>query len=211
MMILFLILWQGYAPKAGAYLNQPQITSLLSLALRRFCEIALSERDGQTPPVPLTASFSEPTFCPSPQLKVKSELAKGKEEKVGTASRVAKGLTQRYGLDYEEALIYLTPVAKIQSLRLLLSIAANRDWPLFQLDVPNAFLNGDLEAEVYMSAISRLMSNFEQERSTSVEAKQRTGPRICDRSEEPNHCQILFSFPFVLPRFLPVRRTHSFH
>ena len=47
--------------------------------------------------------------------------------------------------------IYPTPVAKIQYVRLLLSIAANRDWPLFQLDVPNAFLNGDLEEEVYMS------------------------------------------------------------
>lgn len=73
------------------------------------------------------------------------------ERRKRSVQLVAKGLTQTYGLDYEEALIYPTPVAKIQSVRLLLSIAANRDWPLFQLDVPNAFLNGDLQEEVYMS------------------------------------------------------------
>lgn len=39
----------------------------------------------------------------------------------------------------------------MKSVRLLLSIAANRDWPLFQLDVQNAFLNGDLKESVYMS------------------------------------------------------------
>lgn len=39
------------------------------------------------------------------------------------------------GIDYEEA---FAPVAKMKSVRLLLSIAANRDWPLFQLYVKNA-------------------------------------------------------------------------
>ena len=51
-------------------------------------------------------------------------------------------------------------VAKLNTIRVLLSAAANKDWSLYQLDVKNAFLNEDLKGEVYMNPPPRFEAQF---------------------------------------------------
>ena len=63
------------------------------------------------------------------------------------ARLVTKGYTQQYDSGYFDT---FSPVAKIASVRLLLFMTAIRSWPLFQLDIKDAFVHVDLVDDVYM-------------------------------------------------------------
>jgi hypothetical protein len=59
---------------------------------------------------------------------------------------VVRGFTQQAGVDYGET---FSPVVKLATIRVVLSIATSHSWPIHQMDVKNAFLHGDLEETVY--------------------------------------------------------------
>lgn len=61
---------------------------------------------------------------------------------------VAKGFTQRKGIDYNQT---FAPVVRFESLRMLLALAAHDRMDMTQFDVKTAFLNGTIEEEIYMS------------------------------------------------------------
>ena len=78
---------------------------------------------------------------------------------------MAKGFTQREGIDYNEA---FSPVLYKDSFRIIMTLVAHYDLELHQMDVKMAFLNGDLEENVYMA----------QPKGFVVEEKERMGYRL---------------------------------
>ena len=63
------------------------------------------------------------------------------------ARLVARGFVQHEGIDFKEV---FAPVARIESVRLLLALAAAKDWRVHHLDIKSAFLNGELAETVFV-------------------------------------------------------------
>ncbi|GJT52089.1 retrovirus-related pol polyprotein from transposon TNT 1-94 [Tanacetum coccineum] len=64
------------------------------------------------------------------------------------ARLVAKGYRQEEGIDFEES---FAPVARIEAIRIFIANAATKNMIIYQMDVKTAFLNGDLQEEVFVS------------------------------------------------------------
>jgi hypothetical protein len=77
---------------------------------------------------------------------------RNKQDEHGVVTRnkarlVAKGYAQVAGLDFEET---FAPVARLESIRILLAYAAHHSFRLFQMGMKRAFLNGPIKEEVYV-------------------------------------------------------------
>ncbi len=63
------------------------------------------------------------------------------------AKLLAKGVTQTYGIDYNETFV---PITKFTSIRCILALVALEDMEIYQMDVKMTFLNNQLEKQIYM-------------------------------------------------------------
>ena len=64
------------------------------------------------------------------------------------ARLVAEGYSQQEGIDFDET---FAPFARLEAIRIFLAYAAHANFKVYQMDVKSAFLNGELEEEVYVS------------------------------------------------------------
>ena len=77
------------------------------------------------------------------------------------ARLVAKGYSQQPGIDFHET---FAPVARLDTIRALISLAAQKSWFLYQLDVKSAFLNETLNEEVYVEQPQGFVTKGEEEK-----------------------------------------------
>jgi hypothetical protein len=90
--------------------------------------------------------------CPRQNVVGTKWVFRNKKDEHGLVTRnkgllLAKGYAQVAGLDFEET---FAPVARLESIRILLAYAAHHSFKLFQMDVKSAFLNGPIKEEVYV-------------------------------------------------------------
>ena len=89
-------------------------------------------------------------------------IFKNKSDEHGTVIRnksklVAQGYTQVEGVDFDET---FAPVARLESIRILLAITSHLNFKLYQMDVKSAFLNGMLQEEVYVEQLKGFVDPY---------------------------------------------------
>nr|GEZ30203.1 retrovirus-related Pol polyprotein from transposon TNT 1-94 [Tanacetum cinerariifolium] len=93
-------------------------------------------------------------------------LWKNKKDKDQTvicnkARLVAKGYAQEEGIDFEES---FAPVVRLEAIRIFVAYAAHKSFPIYQMDVKTAFLNGPLKEEVYVVQLEGFVNHDHPEK-----------------------------------------------
>nr|GEX12890.1 copia protein [Tanacetum cinerariifolium] len=111
------------------------------------------------------------------------------------ARPVAQGYNQQEGMDYDES---YAPVARLESIRILLAYACTLDFKLFQIDVKSAFLNGFINKEVYVAQPPGFIdfakpNHIYRLKKALYGLKQ--APTACPHLHHSHHIQIIMSSP----------------
>ncbi|GKV09943.1 hypothetical protein SLEP1_g21378 [Rubroshorea leprosula] len=99
-------------------------------------------------PKTFAQAVRQPEWCTTMAEEYNALLSNNTWDLVPSPPTVNIGYTQQPGVDYDDT---FSPVVKPVTIRTVLTLAISSSWPIHQLDVKNAFLNGELEQPVYMS------------------------------------------------------------
>ncbi|KAL0284257.1 UNVERIFIED_CONTAM: Retrovirus-related Pol polyprotein from transposon RE2 [Sesamum radiatum] len=112
---------------------------------------------------------------------------------------VAKGYTQRPGVDFEESYLH---VAIAKSIRIMLAIAAWYDYKIWQMDVKTAFLNWLVEEEIYMDQLEGFTSVGEEQKVCHLQ-RSIYGPKQASRSWNIHFDEVIRGYDFIKNDFDP--------
>jgi hypothetical protein len=109
------------------------------------------------------------------------------------ARLVAKGFRQVQGVDYDET---FSPVAMFKSIWILLAIAVFHDYEIWQMDVKTAFLNGNIDEELYMMQPEGFVNPKDADKVCKLQ-RSIYGLKQASRSWNLHFDQVIKSFGFV--------------
>ncbi|GJS68925.1 retrovirus-related pol polyprotein from transposon TNT 1-94 [Tanacetum coccineum] len=135
----------GYSQNSKAYI----ILNKQTMKVEESLNVTFDE----TPPPPKTSPLEDDELIEEEAIEEKKWVYRNKLDENGVVTRnkarlVAQGYNQQEGIDYDET---YAPVARLESIRILLAYACALDFKLYQMDVKSAFLNGFINEEVYVA------------------------------------------------------------
>ena len=71
-----------------------------------------------------------------------------------------KGYSQQYVINYDGV---FSPIARLESIRILIAIAAQENWEIHHLDVKIAFLNGEIKEDMYITQLEGFLMNGKED------------------------------------------------
>ncbi|CAI7873299.1 unnamed protein product [Closterium sp. NIES-53] len=156
-----------YATALVAKLRLPEDCECLAAAIPRFASMLLApEGDPDAPDIPTPRSYAEAITGPySSQwhAAMDAEMASWKVKRqlrsppAFKARYVARGFSHRQGVDFFQT---FSPTPKMTTLRVLLHVAARRDYELHSLDISSAFLQGSLHEDIWLRRPASFTGSF---------------------------------------------------
>eukprot|EP00253_Pinus_taeda_P013782 PITA_13782 len=101
---------------------------------------------------------------------------------------VAKGYSQKDGIDYEDTFAH---VAKLNTIRIMIGLATKQNWKMHLLDVKSAFLNGELKEEVYLVQPKGLVKQGQEHLVCRLKKDFKSDPNLYIKRDEDGNIALI--------------------